>query len=209
MRTDSGGASGALGKVLRFRVYLLFKGTKVEPVCADLRDQRCPLRETVVHQSSGPNWLCSAWAARPALTCVSMHVSEGFCRRGPVTSGSLHHWRSPPSSGSPLLLLPLFLLLLLSSNSVAVYELRRDPKAASSVIKSTSSEDASCHLKCLFWAHVTSNCRAVISEYYQLLSAQPISLSFVTSIYILNTPTRGTRRHIADCVSILHISHAY
>lgn len=51
-------ASRALGKVLRFQVYLLL-GTKVEPVCADLRDsfqikgQCCPLWETVELESLG------------------------------------------------------------------------------------------------------------------------------------------------------------
>lgn len=101
---------------------------------------------------------------------------------GPVTFGSVRHGSSPISS-SPLLLLPLFFS---SSNSIAIKELRRDPNAASSVIKTISCEDGLCHLNCLFRAHVTPNspCVAGLSEDINSLPArfvqqftQPVSSS--------------------------------
>lgn len=136
--------SRALGKVLRFRVYLLF-GTKVEPVCADLRDTfqikgqlLSSLRDSCILIIRA-NLLCSTWAAPPVLTyaaSVSIHAfdrCEGFggkretgCHGGPVTFSSVHHWSLPISSSvvrlssSPLLLLPLFFLCCLSSNSIAI-----------------------------------------------------------------------------------------
>lgn len=193
--------------MLRFQVYLLL-GTKVEPVCADLRDSfqtkgrdLSSLRDSCVFFN---HLLCSTWAAAPVLTCaagVSMHVfvqgAKGSggggkaCNRlvagGPVTFGSVRHGSSPISS-SPLLLLPLFFS---SSNSIAIKELRRDPNAASSVIKTISCEDGLCHLNCLFRAHVTPNspCVAGLSEDINSLPArlvqqftQPVSSSFVTSV---------------------------
>lgn len=137
-------ASRALGKVLRFQVYLLL-GTKVEPVCADLRDsfqikgQCCPLWETVELESSG--LICCVQHAQllvfsPMLqVCPYMPLTgvkaleeslETGCQRGPVTFSSVHHRHLSICisvvrlSSSPLLLLPLFFLCCLSSNSVAI-----------------------------------------------------------------------------------------
>ncbi len=75
--------SRALGKVLRFQVYLLF-GTKVESVCADLRDGfqikrpvLSPLRDILIIRA---NLLCSAWAAPPALTYAASVSIPAFVR---------------------------------------------------------------------------------------------------------------------------------
>lgn len=123
-------------------------------------------------------------------TCLVCQVwrllREGKKREAVLSQGStctfssVHHCsHSLPISGgsvvqlssSLLLLLPLFSLCSLSSNSIAIQELRCDPNAASSVIKRISSEDGSCHLNCLFWAHVTSNSLCVAPVFENIINS--------------------------------------
>lgn len=140
------------------------------PVLSSVRDILIIRANLLVFNVGSSSWsrLCCSVSIHAFVRC------EAGRHRGPVTFSSVHHWsRSLPiSSGSvvqlsssPLLLLLLFFLCSLSSNSIAIQELRRDPNAASSVIKRISSEDGFCHLNCLFWAHVTPNspCVALVS----------------------------------------------
>lgn len=141
-------------------------------------------------------------------------------RWGPVTFGSVHHGSLSTSSSvvrlssSPPLLLPLFFFCP-SSDSIAIKELRRDPNAASSVIKTVSREDGLCHLNCLFRAHVTPNspCVAGLSEdinsYRRVWCNDPYSqLVHRLSLLFMIQARRRDKRHIADSVwSQLHAAH--
>ena len=90
--------------------------------------------------------------APPVLTYaapVGPYMPPSGVKAAPSTFSSVRHWGQslPGSLLPPLLRLPL---RSLSSNSIAIQELRRDPNAAPSVIKTTISREDGfcCHLNC-------------------------------------------------------------
>lgn len=160
--------SRALGKRLRFQVYLLFwdQGRislcRPERLFPNKRPALSTLRDgciSIMRPMSGvgcrqlllfsPMLQCVLAGLCEVLNAVEENVQLAVTGV-PSPFSSVHHGSHslPASSSSPLLLLPLFFLRSLSSNSLAIQKPRCDLNAVSSTMKRISSEHGVCHLRC-------------------------------------------------------------